>query len=72
MPIAFNYLDLIIYLIIISWRYIIRYKTPLKSLSKSIKEYKDILKYKTPLKSLSKSTKEYKDILKYKKSNRSL
>ena len=46
MPIASNYLDLIVYLTITSWEYIIRYKTPLKSLRKSTKEYKDILKYK--------------------------
>ena len=46
MPTASNYLDLIIYLIITGWRYIIRYKTLLKSLKKSTGEYKDILKYK--------------------------
>ena len=46
LPTASNYLDLIVYLIITSWRYIIKYKTPLKSLRKSTGEYKDILKYK--------------------------
>ena len=49
---AFNYLDLIIYLIITSWRYIIGYKTPPESPKKSTGEYKDILKYKKSNKSL--------------------
>ena len=46
MPTASNYLNLIVYLTITSWEHIIRYKTPLKSLRKSTREYKDILKYK--------------------------
>ena len=46
MPTASNYLDLIVYLTITGWRHIIRYKTLLKSLKKSTREYKDILKYK--------------------------
>ena len=50
LPTVFNYLDLIIYLTITSWRYIIKYKTLLKSLKKSTKEYKNILKYKKAIK----------------------
>ena len=49
---ASNYLNLIVYLIITSWRHIIRYRTLLESLKKSTKEYKDILKYKRSNKSL--------------------
>ena len=50
MPIVFNYLDLIVYLIITGWRYIIKYKILLESLRKSIREYKDILKYRKSVK----------------------
>jgi len=45
LPIGFDFLNLIIYLIITGWNYIISYGTLPKSLKKSIKEYKDILKY---------------------------
>ena len=55
---ASNYLDLIVYLTITGWGYIIGYKTPLKNLRKSTKEYKDILKYKKSNKSLQ--SKAYK------------